>query len=151
MCHVMYILKASKFQVWKSISKSRLGNFLAKNRVNRGKFFIYGGSKFEIFWNFSFSTYFYYQNGCCVKIWVKTKKTSWFYSIFLFKDLTIRFLFFVQRSIPKSGAPHAVRSVRFAPYQIFWPDFFCLSKRVWRGILLFCFTTTISSEVIACR
>ena len=79
----MYILKANKLQVCTNIRKSRFGNFWQKKGRNRGKFeFSSRESTFEIFWNSTFQMYFYYQNVWCVKIWVKTKQISWFYSIF---------------------------------------------------------------------
>ena len=65
------------------LSSIPIGKFLAKNR-GKFQFFLCGGSKFKTFWNLTFPIYFYYQNGCCVKIWVKTKQISWFYSIFRF-------------------------------------------------------------------
>ena len=82
----MYILKAKKFQVWKNISKPRLGNFGQKIGGNGEnlKFYLRGGSKNENFWNLTFWTHFYYQNECYVKIWVKTKQISRFYSVFPF-------------------------------------------------------------------
>ena len=81
----MDILKANKFHVWKT-NRVQIVKLLAKNRGNRRKFevFLRGGSKFERFWNLTYSTYLYFQNRCCVKIWVKMKQISWFYGVFCF-------------------------------------------------------------------
>ena len=66
----MYILNDNKFEVWKIL-------------VSAGwKIFLLGRSKFKIFWNLTFSSYFYRQNGICIKSWVKTKQISWFYNVF---------------------------------------------------------------------
>ena len=46
------------------------------------EFFLCGGSEFKTFWNLTFPIYFYYQNGYCGEIWVKTKQISWFYNVF---------------------------------------------------------------------